>query len=158
VIECIGANGVALPPYIIFKGKVFLERWLSKPPLWSVNKSPNGWTSDEIGNDWLKKHFLPYLPLRKGKYILLILDGHSSHLTPEFDKICEENDVISLCMPSHASHILQPLNVGCFSVLKRVYGALVMEEMRLSVNSINKDDFIQLYPIAREAAFKAQTI
>ena len=58
VIECIGANGVALPPYLIFKGKVFLERWLSKPPLWSLNKSANGWTSDEIGIDWLKKHFL----------------------------------------------------------------------------------------------------
>jgi hypothetical protein len=158
VIECIGANGVALPPYIIFKGKVFLERWLLKPPLWSVNKSPNGWTSDEIGNDWLKKKFLLYLPIRKGKYVLLILDGHSSHLTPEFDKICEENDVISLCMPAHASHILQPLDVGCFSVLKRVYGALIMEEMRLGVNSIDKDDFIQLYPIARESAFKAQTI
>lgn len=61
-------------------------------------------------------------------------------------------------MPAHASHLLQPLNVGCFAVLKRVYGALVMEEMRLGVNSIDKDDFIQLYPTAREAAFKAQTI
>ncbi|KAJ5557929.1 Transposase [Penicillium frequentans] len=30
--------------------------------------------------------------------------------------------------------------------------------MRLGVNSIDKDGFIQLYPIAREAAFKAQTI
>lgn len=158
VIECIGASGVALPPYLIFKEKVFLERWLSKPPLWSVNKSSNGWTSNEIGIDWLRKHLLSYLRKRKGKYVLLILDGHSSHLTPAFDKICEENDIISLCMPAHASHLLQPLDVGCFSVLKRVYGALVMEEMRLGVNSIDKDDFIQLYPIAREAAFKAQTI
>lgn len=90
--------------------------------------------------------------------MLLILDGHSSHLTPEFDQICKENDIISLCMPAHASHLLQPLDVGCFAVLKRVYGGLVMEEMRLGVNSIDKDDFIQLYPIAREAAFKAQTI
>ncbi|KAJ5799004.1 uncharacterized protein N7503_006509 [Penicillium pulvis] len=135
VIECIGAKGVALPPYLIFKGKDFLERWLSKPPLWSLNKSVNGWTSDEIGIDWLKKHFLSYLPKRKGKYVLLILDGHSSHLTPTFDKICEENDIISLCMPAHASHLLQPVDVGCFSVLKRVYRALVMEEMRLRLSS-----------------------
>ena len=71
--------------------------------------------------------------------MLLILDGHSSHLTPAFDKICEENDIISLCMPAHASHLLQPLAVGCFSISKRVYGALVMEKMRLGVNSIDKD-------------------
>lgn len=90
--------------------------------------------------------------------MLLILDGHSSHLTPEFDQICKDNDIISLFMPAHASHLLQPLDVGYFAVLKRVYGGLVMEEMRLGVNSIDKDDFIQLYPIAREAAFKTQTI
>lgn len=76
--------------------------------------------------------------------MLLILDGHSSHLTPEFDQICKDNDIISLFMPAHASHLLQPLDVGYFAVLKRVYGGLVMEEMRLGVNSIDKDDFIQL--------------
>jgi hypothetical protein len=50
---------------------------------------------------------------------LIFKDGHSSHLTPQFDKLCEENKIICLCMPAHASHLLQPLDVGCFSNTKK---------------------------------------
>lgn len=42
--------------------------------------------------------------------------------------------------PAHASHILQPLDIGCFSVSKKAYGGLIGEEMRNGVNSIDKDD------------------
>lgn len=157
VVEAINAEGGILPPYLILKGKVFLERWFPLPPNWAINLSPNGWTSDQTGLDWLQKHFIPN-STRKGTYILLILDGHSSHLTPQFDKLCEENKIICLCMPAHASHLLQPLDVGCFSVLKKAYGGLIGEEMRNGVNSIDKDDFLQIYPIARKATFKASTI
>jgi hypothetical protein len=157
VVEAINAEGGILPPYLIFKGKIFLERWFPLPPDWAINLSPNGWTSDQIGLDWLQKHFIPH-STRKGTYILLILDGHSSHLTPQFDKWCEENKIICLCMPAHASHLLQPLDVGCFSILKKAYGGLIREEMRNGVNSIDKDDFLQIYSIARKATFKASTI
>jgi hypothetical protein len=34
-------------------------------------------------------------------------------------------------MPPHASHLLQPLDVGCFAVLKRFYGTEVAEYIRL---------------------------
>jgi hypothetical protein len=61
-------------------------------------------------------------------------------------------------MPAHASHLLQPLDVGCFPVLKKAYRGLIGEEMRNGVNSIDKDDFLQIYPIARKATFKASTI
>jgi hypothetical protein len=49
---------------------------------------------------------------------MLILDGYRSHLTPEFDRTCTKNDIIPVCMPPHSSHLLQPLDVGCFVVLK----------------------------------------
>jgi hypothetical protein len=49
---------------------------------------------------------------------MLILDGHASHLTPEFDRACTENNIIQICMLSHSSHLLQPLDVSCFAVLK----------------------------------------
>ena len=157
VVETINAEGGVLPLYLIFKGKVFLERCFPLPPNWAINLSPNGWTSDQIGLDWLQKHFIPN-STRKEAYILLILDGHSSHLTPQFDKLCEEHKIICLCMPAHASHLLQHLDVGCFSILKKAYRRLIGEEMRNGVNSIDKDNFLQIYPIARKATFKASTI
>ncbi|OQD91366.1 hypothetical protein PENVUL_c284G00185, partial [Penicillium vulpinum] len=159
-IECTNSSGWALPPCIIFKGKVYLESWFEGLPNdWRIEVSPNGWTSDEIGVRWLEKLFIPSTSLRtKGGYRLLVLDGHGSHLTPKFDEICEQNKVIPICMPPHSSHLLQPLDIGCFAVLKRSYGRLVETKMRNGINYIDKLDFLEAYPLARIEAFKLETI
>ena len=148
VIEAIRANGDILPPCVIFKGKTYREAWFDDlPDNWRFEVSENGWTTDEIGLRWLQNLFVPAIQGRKqGRYQLLILDGHSSHLTPQFDRICSENDIIPICMPAHSSHRLQPLDVGCFSVLKRSYGALVEQQMRAGINYIDKLDFLTAYP------------
>jgi hypothetical protein len=39
----------------------------------------------------------------------------------EFQNLCEESKIVALCMPSHASYILQLLDVGCFAPLKQAY-------------------------------------
>jgi len=128
-IECINSTGWALPPCIIFKGKVHIEGWYQDEALpkdWRVEFSDNGWTTDQIGLRWLQNTFIPARNGRTiGKYRLLVLDGHASHLTPRFDEICSQNDIIPICMPAHSSHLLQPLDVGCFSPLKQTYGRLV---------------------------------
>jgi hypothetical protein len=159
-IESTGASGFSLPPTVIFKGKVFIASWANGlPDDWYLEVSPNGWTSDEIGLRWLQKVFLPStFPRMKGKYRLLVLDGHGSHLTPKFDEICHQNNVIPICMPPHSSHLLQPLDVGCFAVLKRAYGQIVENLMRDGVNHIDKLDFLDAFPIARNEAFKPETI
>lgn len=61
-------------------------------------------------------------------------------------------------MPAHSSHLLQPLDIGCFAVLKRSYGSLVDQKMRLNINHIDKLDFLAAYPQARIDAFKSNTI
>ena len=160
VVECTNASGWALPPCVIFKGKVFIKSWFDGlPEDWRFEVSPNGWTSDKIGFRWLEKLFIPTTSLRtKGGYRLLILNGHGSHLTPKFDEICEQNKVIPICMPAHSSHLLQPLDIGCFAVLKRAYGRMVETKMRNGINHIDKLDFLEAYPFARIEAFKSETI
>ena len=161
-IECINSTGWALPPCIIFKGKVHIEGWYqdSKLPYdWRIEVSSNGWTTDEITLRWLQNLFIPTTTSRTtGRYRLLILDGHGSHLTPHFDQICSENNIIPICMPAHSSHLLQPLDVGCFSPLKKAYGGLVEQKARLGTNHIDKLDFLEAFPKARESTFKAETI
>jgi hypothetical protein len=61
-------------------------------------------------------------------------------------------------MPAHSSHLLQPLDVGCFAPLKRAYGRLVENKMRLGFNHIDKLDFLEVYPSARTEAFKPENI
>lgn len=61
-------------------------------------------------------------------------------------------------MPPHSSHLLQPLDVGCFSVLKRSYGRLVEEKMGLGINHIDKQEFLSLYQQARLEALSKSNI
>jgi hypothetical protein len=90
------------------------------PQDWRFRVSDNGSTTDAISLRWLQKLFIPSTNLRvRGRFRLLILNGHGSHLTHQFDRICAKYDIIPLCMPSHASHLLQPIDVGCFAVIKR---------------------------------------
>jgi hypothetical protein len=123
VIECVNASGWSLPPFVILAGKVHQSSWYRDLPLdWTVGVSENGWTTDELGFEWIK-HFNQHTAARTaGVYRLLIVDGHSSHATPEFDQYCANNKIITLCMPPHTSHLLQPLDVSYYSPLKRAYG------------------------------------
>ena len=145
---------------MIFKGKVFVESWFDGlPDDWRFEVSGKEWISDEISLRWLEKLFIPSTSSRiKGKYRLLILDGHGSHLTPKLDEICEKNDIIAIYMPSHSSHLLQPLDIGCFAVLKHSYGRLIESKMRVRINHIDKLDFLEAYPSTRIEAFKSENI
>ena len=48
-------------------------------------------------------------PLRP---VLLVIDGHVSHITIDVIEYARLNEIHLLCLPSHTSHILQPLDVG----------------------------------------------
>jgi hypothetical protein len=76
--------------------------------------SDNGWTNNELGVEWLK-HFNAHTKTRVvGARRLLVLDGHESHHSLEFQELCKENNIYTLCMPPHSSRLLQPLDVGFF--------------------------------------------
>jgi len=149
-----------LPPCIIFKGKVAIADWFDNLPKdWRFEISNNGWTTDKIGLRWLQKHFIPSTNSRvHGRYRLLILDGHRSHLTPKFDRICKENNIISLCIPSHLSYLLQLLDVGYFAVLKHAYGRFISDLARRGYNYIDKFDFLDNYQHARLEIFQKPAI
>jgi hypothetical protein len=48
-------------------------------------------------------------------------------------------------MPAHSSHLLQPLDVGCFSALKKAYGRKIEDMMRVHINHIQKEDFLPAF-------------
>jgi hypothetical protein len=61
-------------------------------------------------------------------------------------------------MPPHSSHILQPLDVGCFSPLKTAYGKQIEEMMRASITHITKEDFFPAFYAAFQAALTPENI
>lgn len=161
-IECIGTRGVVLPSCIIFKAKVHIGAWYQEPMLprdWRIKVSENGWTTDEIGLRWLQNIFIPYATkYRLGRCSLLVLDGHGSHLTPQFDKACMDNNIIPICMPPHSSHLLQPLDLSCFAPLKRAYGSFIEQQARLGHAHVDKMDFLEAYCTSHSTTFKESTI
>ena len=84
---------------------------------------------------------------------MLILDGHESHNSLEFLDLCKEKGIIALCMPAHASHLLQPLDVGCFSPLKKAYGNEVGCLIRNRIHHVDKLSFLPAFKAAFERAF-----
>jgi hypothetical protein len=158
-IECINASGWCLPPFVILSGKLHQASWYQDlPPDWVIAVSNNGWTTNELGLQWVKHFDKHTKTCTIGAWRLLILDGHGSHATPEFDQFCTNNKIITLCMPSHTSHLLQPLDVGCFSPLKALYGHEVAELARQSVYHVDKLDFLWIYQKIRTQALSNSNI
>ena len=61
-------------------------------------------------------------------------------------------------MPPHTSHLLQPLDVSCYSPLKRAYGREVEELARQGVYHVDKIDFLTTYTRIRPTVFTQQNI
>lgn len=57
-------------------------------------------------------------------------------------------------MPPHFSHLLQPLNISCFGLLKQAYGRQIEHLMRMHINHVSKLEFLCGF---REAFFASIT-
>ncbi|KAM5529592.1 transposase [Fusarium oxysporum f. sp. phaseoli] len=83
-IEAITADGRVLVTGIIFKGKELQKQWFldefKQIADWYYITSPNGWTDDHIGIEWLERVYLPQTtPADESDARLIILDGQGSH-------------------------------------------------------------------------------
>ena len=77
--------------------------------------------------DWFSNVFIAETRHLNGP-ILLVLDGHKSHLTIEVVKNAKLNQVSIVCLPAHATHILQPLDVAVFSPVKTAWRKIISQE------------------------------
>jgi hypothetical protein len=55
-------------------------------------------------------------------------------------------------MPPHSSHLLQPLDVGCFSPLKRAYSDEINSLAQYGTKKIKKEAFLLAFKAAFEKA------
>ncbi|TVY62375.1 hypothetical protein Focb16_v004072 [Fusarium oxysporum f. sp. cubense] len=161
VIQAINAEGRAIDPFIVVAGQYHLANWYREsnlPATWAIATTQNDWTDNETGLEWLK-HFNRCTTNRStGPYRLLILDGHESHHSADFEIYCEEHNIITLCMPPHSSHLLQPLDVGCFGLLKKAYGREIEHLIRSSITHISKTEFFPAFYAALQATMTEKNI
>jgi hypothetical protein len=120
-VECICADGTALPPLIIFKAENLSHEWIpaDTPQDWAFSCNSKGWTSNQHGLEWLQHCFDPATRAKAGnQFRMLICDGHDSHISGNFVEHCMNNRIHLMILPPHSSHLTQPLDVGVFGPLK----------------------------------------
>ncbi|KAF2174999.1 CENP-B protein, partial [Zopfia rhizophila CBS 207.26] len=161
VIQGVNAQGWAIPSFIIFAGKHHLSAWYQDDAIpldWPISLSENGWTTNKLGVKWLQ-HFDKHTKDRTvGVRRLLVIDGHESHDSLEFQQLCKEKNIITLCMPSHSSHLLQPLDVGCFRPLKQAYRRQIEDLMRNYIGHITKLEFLPAFSVAYQSSMTESNI
>ncbi|CAF4787899.1 unnamed protein product, partial [Rotaria magnacalcarata] len=146
VLMCTSASGECLPPYIIHKGVHLYDTWCPKNgfPGTRCNFSSTGWVEKPIFYDWLSRHFLPSVEFIK-KPVLLIYDGHYTHISTRIIKLAMTNGVQLECLPPHSTTILQPLDVVTRTKVKTAWQKL-LHQHKFKTNSapIDKVKFAYL--------------
>lgn len=114
------AAGEKAPPLIIFKGKHLWDQWLAPPksdyPGTVYAASKKGWMESEIFTNYFLKTLIP--ALGPDRPVLIVFDGHSTHISLEILEVAIQNNITILKLPPHSSHLLQPLDLSVFRPFK----------------------------------------
>ena len=103
--------------------------------------------------------FEPEARKRAGsKPILLIIDGHGSHITSKLIAACISRSINLLIIPLHCSYMLQPLDVGVFGPLKRFHSLEVDRYARQAITRITRNFWVDIYIRIRARAFTKSNI
>jgi transposase-like protein len=167
VVGCICADGTTLPPLLIYKSKAntLQDCWLEdfdaeKHDCWFTS-SPNGWTTDEVGLKWLDRLFHERTKDKsRWRWRLLFVDGHGSHVTLPFLEQAYKHRILVAVYPPHATHRLQPLDVGCFAPLATYYSQN-LEQFTIDsegLTRLQKRDLFRLFFPAWHEAFTEKNV
>ena len=122
VLGCCSADGHLEKPFVIFPGKRPNYNFEGVDPRdFVVGHSPNGWISADSFFGWMANIFYPSVKDRVQFPIIVFMDGHISHLNLAVAKFCRMHDIILLCFPPHASHVMQPLDISVYGPLKKFW-------------------------------------
>ena len=143
-IEAVSAAGQHIAPMVIVSGALHSPAWVKNdlPDDTLLAVSPNGYTDDILALKWIQHFADRTAKMTKGTHRLLVFDGHGSHCTQQFLKICETNKIIPFSLPPHSSHLLQPLDVSVFQPYKHWHREQVDKATRTGCTNFNKIEFL----------------
>lgn len=109
------ASGMSLPPYFMFKDSSLIPETLTQFAPGAACNVSAGLSLFEDFKCFLEYHFLRWIPKRPpSQHILLLLDGHKSHMSFSLLEWAKSKNIVMLFIPGDSSHLLQPLDVGCY--------------------------------------------
>ncbi len=160
VVECISADGKAIPPLIIVKGVMIMASWFNEKMTGHelVSVSDSGYTNEGICIVWLD-HFIEHNNCGpEGEWHILLIDGATCHNAPNFRLKALANKIWIVKFPSHQTHLLQPCDVGCFRSWKHWQQVKIMDAIRSFQPEYNLCSFLSDLPEIRAKTFTVSTI
>ena len=129
----ISLDGDLLPPFLILPRKTIpdelLETGIRKGIDVEIQCSDNGYMNSTIFYNYIKDFLIPKIEKKRkelnieNENALILLDNSSSHINESVNILCAMHNILLLSYPPHSSHILQPLDLLLFSIVKkRSYG------------------------------------
>ena len=138
LIGCVNAAGQQIPPYFIFPGKRMMDSLLDgATPGADGTVTESGWSNSDTFTEYMKELLLKYLPPRSSSsHVLVLYDGHKSHVTIPLIEWAIEENIILFVLPPHCSHLLQPLDVSCYGPLELAWNSACHKHLRESGGNV----------------------
>lgn len=135
VLTTVSATGKKNSPLIVFKGKHMWDQWIANTDDYdfeiSYAASSRGWMEPTIFYNYMEKVFIPALGHERP--VLLVYDGHSTHVDTNVVELAMKNEIIILKLTPHTSHLLQPLDVAVFKSFKTNWDKKLVEWQRHNI-------------------------
>lgn len=90
------------------------------PPNYFFGVTEKGWIDTATFYGWVANHFLSNIS--EIRPVLLLVDGHATHIDVHTAQLCKENNVVLYLLHSHASHLIQPYDREYFKTFKQIWG------------------------------------
>lgn len=151
-LATVNATGsVILPPMVIFRGKHLSEEQMRDAMEGTIFAySPKSFIDAELFQKWMVR-FAEMIPPKRP--VLLLLDGHGSHINMTVLDLASANGITMLCLPPHTTHLYQPLDRCVFAALKKQLSHESDKRIRrYKKKNLNKNDICQILKPAWEKA------
>ena len=122
ILVCINVARASIPSFYIFCGKRFRQNYIEKcEPGATMAMQQKAWMTGFLFSTWMS-HFINNIQKLGGisqeQQHLLVLDGHTSHVSMEVIGYAKSIGLDMVTLPSHTSHTLQPLDCSVFKPFK----------------------------------------
>ena len=156
-VTLIGAGnavGSQVPPFFIFPGQRMMpELMKGQTPGSAGTVTTSGWSNAAVFREYLQDHFIKYVQGRdSSEPVLILYDGHRSHFSLDLIEWARTNNIILFVLPPHCSHILQPMDVGCFGPFQIKYSQECQTFSRCNGRIVSRYDVCALACKAYSAA------
>lgn len=159
VMECVNGDGRALKPLVIFRGVKVHQSDNNDFDIVSFEASPTSCASAQVPLRWLQDIFLPLSKPNDDQWRHLIVDHDASYLSEDFVLACFKEKVWLDFLPANTLHMLQPLALGPFPILKRTYQDQLVKNCATD-SSVDSETsvFLDAWNMGRKEAFQPQNI